>query len=286
MNLRISQNFVHSQKLAQQVIAIAGYTKSDKIIEIGPGRGIFTSEIAGIVTNLIAVEKDKDLAEDLKQRYETTPNVQVAVMDFLDFTLPRYDEYRIFGNIPFNLTSKMLQKIMTAQNAPKDSVLIMQKEAFERYIGKNLISLQYSPWFTFKLLYSFHREDFTPAPAVDSILCRITKKENADIDIKNKDEYLNFISFAYRFANPTLYSSLKKLFTDKQIGVIRKTLKKDIKQSPSVFDYDDWFALFDSFTNFVDYRKKMLVSGSFASLSREQSKISKVYRTRNVFNKW
>src|SRR5579862_7336104 len=112
-----SQNFLRSPQLAAKLVGLANIDTADTVVEIGPGRGIFTEQLAQRAHQVIGVEIDQALASSLRRTFAGRANVQIATADFLEWSLPA-SSYTIFANIPFNRTAEILQRLLRAVNPP------------------------------------------------------------------------------------------------------------------------------------------------------------------------
>src|SRR5436305_10777683 len=103
--------------------------------EIGDGKGIITWRLALRWKQVIAIEKDSRLSALLLQQFADRSNVTIHEGDFLDYCLPR-KPYKVFANIPFNITTAIVTRLTAAQYPPEDAYLTMQKDAAEKFRGK------------------------------------------------------------------------------------------------------------------------------------------------------
>ena len=143
------QNFLKSRKLAAALVADSGIDRDDEVYEIGSGKGIITRELARRAGKVVAVERDPDLAARLKRRFDGEERVEIRCADFLDIPL-RKARYKIFGNIPFNITTAVIDKITSATRPPQDTWLLVQKEAGRRFAGRprtTLFSARHADWY-------------------------------------------------------------------------------------------------------------------------------------------
>ena len=135
MAISDSQNYLHSKRLVNELIAKSNITTSDLVLEIGPGKGIITEELVKCSKKVIAVELDRNLYLGLREKFSNTENLQLVNRDFLQTQLPA-EEYKVFSNIPFNLTAEIIIKLLGASNPPNDMFIIMQYEAALKYSGE------------------------------------------------------------------------------------------------------------------------------------------------------
>ena len=200
-----SQNFLRDPKLVENLVQNSSL-ENDVVIEIGPGKGIITAVLAKHCKRVLAVEADKNLYLELKDKFSSFPNIEIYHQNFLEFSLPKYD-YKVFSNIPFNITADIVRKLFDSENSPVDSYLIMQKEAAEKYGGfksETLFSILHKPWFVFSKVYEFQKNDFSPRPAVDTVLLRIEKLERPLVENRNAEAFRDFVAFGF--------SSMKGLY--------------------------------------------------------------------------
>lgn len=116
-NPKDTQNFITSKNHVKNILKNTNITGQDKIIEIGAGKGHFTRELDLISQSVLAIEIDEKLARISQQKIETSNNSKVLTMDFLQFDFPKNTDYKIFGNIPYNISTDIVWKIAFESNA-------------------------------------------------------------------------------------------------------------------------------------------------------------------------
>ena len=144
-----SQNFLKDPCLVASLLDSCSIEDEDVVYEIGPGKGIITQQLALRYKQVVAIEKDPRLAALLRQQFADRPNVTIYQGDFLHYHLPR-QPYKVFANIPFNITTAIVTRLTTAELPPEDTYLTMQKEAAEMFLGKpheSLRTILLKPWF-------------------------------------------------------------------------------------------------------------------------------------------
>ena len=135
-NLGYSQNFLVNPTLVSELVKRSGIKPDDLVYEIGPGRGIITEQLAKNCQQVIAIEHDKKLFSELIVKFRVLKNIKLISGDFLKFDLPSTGHYKIFANIPFDLTAEIINKLTMASNPPTVSYLIVQEEAARKYAGQ------------------------------------------------------------------------------------------------------------------------------------------------------
>jgi 23S rRNA (adenine-N6)-dimethyltransferase len=261
--MTFSQNFIKSSALVKQLLSASSISPSDLIVEIGPGLGIITQELSTFVREVVAVEKDRDLFADLKNNFSQFPNLKIINQDFLDWSLPQ-KPFKIFANIPFNITAEIVDKILKSQSKPTEIYFIMQLEAAEKYLINQDINTQNSiilaPFYDFEILGDIDRTSFTPKPQVDIVFTKFTLKDEFLFDLPDYQQFRDFVIFGFNQWKSNIFEIYKKIFSYDQFKKINHQLKIN-NLKPSQLSFDQWLKLFDIYTKFVSPDKKRLISG-------------------------
>ena len=280
-NIKDSQNFLHSSALVQRILDMSNITERDIVVEIGPGKGIITELLDKKCKKVIAIEYDKKLYEALKQKKFS--NAQIINEDFLNFNFDLNNKYKIFSNIPFNMTTEIFNKIFENYELIDDFYIIMQKEAAQRYMGdslKTFKSLNFKPIYSSEILYEFNKDDFFPMPNVDIVLVHFHKKEYCDIKNAPVAMYLDMLSYIFNENGATFKEKAKSIFTYEQLKRLSKSIKLDLTAKVSSITYEQWIGIFNCYKQFVPEDKKSHINNSFNKHHKEQNKLEKIYRTR------
>jgi len=281
--LRYSQNFLKSQALVERLINLSSISREDVVYEIGHGKGIITQLLAKREVKVIGIEKDKKLCEALKKKFSGNSKVEIRCGDFLKTRLPEQGKYKVFSNIPFNLTAKIIGKLTSAPNPPEDCYLVVQKEAAEKFTGfpkETQYTLLLKSWFELRIIYHFQRTDFFPVPKVNVVLLRIKKHQEPLVKEKEVSLYRDFIIYGFNQWKPTLKKTFKEVFTYHQWKKLARDLKFALRAIPTELDFNQWLGLFNFFLIEVPENKKQLVLGAEKRLKRQQTRLQKVHRTR------
>jgi 23S rRNA (adenine-N6)-dimethyltransferase len=246
----LAQNFLKDPRLVRRLVRSSSIASGDTVIEIGPGRGIITAELARVAYEVIAVEKDPQLARNLRGRFTAQPNVRVVTCDFLNFTLPSGKDYKIFASIPYNATAAIVRKVLETPTSPSDAYFIMQKEPARKFAGvpaETLFSLLAKPWFEFRILHALRRTDFYPMPEVDSVLINIRRRPRPLIGREGRRAYERFVSYGFGRWKPTLRAAFKGVFTHEQWKRLSRDLHFPLDATPTQLSFDQWLGLFRAF---------------------------------------
>lgn len=278
-----SQNFLRSPEFVSSLIDKTSIDPADTVVEIGPGKGVITRQLAERAKKVIGVEYDSDLAQKLKLSLSSKTNIEIVEADFLRWDLPRYP-YKVFANIPFNMTADMVNKLLVSSNPPESTYLIMQDSAAERFIGapvgpNSQISILLQPFYDMGVVTRIDRRQFEPVPSVNAVLARFDRRNEPLVDPKLGQQYRDFVIYGYNQWQPTILDAFKKVFSGKQTNIISKRFGV-AGLKPLELTVEQWVGLFDSFMEHVPEDKKVIVRGAENRLRSKQKGMKKQHRTR------
>ena len=183
-NKLMGQHFLIDNEVLQKIIASAHIGKQDVVLEVGPGTGILTKELAKKAKEVIAVEKDPLLAETLQKQLaeEKIKNVVLLIKDVLHFNPKEHGlqkgKYKIVANLPYYLSARFLKKFLTDPESPEEMILLLQKEVAERIIARppntTLLSLSVQIYAKPEIICEVSKNSFHPKPKIDSALIKIS----------------------------------------------------------------------------------------------------------------
>ena len=257
----LAQNFLRSSKLVRSLLETSTIEADDVVYEIGPGRGIITAELARIASKVIAIEKDPSLARQLCEKLQDAVNVQIIANDFLRY--PIHDqEYKIFANIPYNMTADIMRKILYTPPTPGEAYLITQKEAAEKFSGKpreTQFSVLAKPLFNIQIIRELRRTDFEPIPHVDSVLLHIKKRCSPLVRREDTFLYRRFVHYGFGRWKKSLKLIFKPIFSYQQWKHLSKDLHFPLDATPSRLTFEQWLGLFECFRQRVPRDKQAYI---------------------------
>ena len=254
----LAQNFIAKSHLAALLIDESSINFKDIVYEIGPGAGRLTIELSKKAKKVIAIEKDHALYAELKRKLSEHSNIIICNGDFLQYRIREFD-YKIFANIPFNITSAIVRKIVDGENPPSEAYLIIQKEAAERYTGTSRttqFSVLINPWFRLKIIKFFKRTDFSPVPNVDIVMLHMAKRARALIQKAEASVYRQFIKYGFKAWKKNLKLSYRKVFTHNQWKRLSHDLAFPFHARPSELHFGQWLGLFELYKKYAHVKKK------------------------------
>ncbi len=180
---RFGQHFLTSSSVINRIVELIDPQPHQTIIEIGPGRGALTVPLAQSGANLIAIEFDRDLIQPLEKKLRDYGNISITQTDFLNYIPPdRPDSFTLVGNLPYNITSPVIEWVAQHRNRVDRAVFMVQQEMAQR-LASQPHSKDWAPIAIFTQLHYHIRncftvkpDAFTPPPKVTSSVIELTAR--------------------------------------------------------------------------------------------------------------
>jgi 23S rRNA (adenine-N6)-dimethyltransferase len=276
-----SQNFLRSPQLVERLLDRSGIGADDLVIEIGPGRGVITERLAARCRQVLAVEQDPVLVEELRIQFAHAPNVALFAGDFLGFPLP-LTTYKVFANIPFNITAAIVGKLTSGTSPPVDTYLAVQREAAARFMGtpqETLAAVLLKPWFEPTVVHRFRPTDFFPRPGGAVVFLRLRRREVPLVASRDAALFGDFAAYAFTAWQPTVREALARILPRRLVADIERAAAVSLACPPSDIPFTTWISLADTFST-VAGERVAVVKGAHERLKRQQRHLQKVHRTR------
>lgn len=256
------QNFLINRDVLDDMIAAADLKKDDIILEVGPGFGVLTLELAQRVKKVIAIEQDKILINALQENLEkeNIKNVEIVEGNILQLPTTHYQllttNYRIVSNLPYQITSRFLRQFLAEENKLQDMTIMVQKEVAERICAKpgdmSLLAASVQFYGQPKIVRNVSKECFWPEPKVDSAILRIVLppslklRRAKEIDEKyffkivrngflhRRQKLVNNLSNAFRLDKKNLELTLKEMGISENARAQELSVEQWIKLSKRI----------------------------------------------------
>lgn len=241
-NKSLGQHWLKNREILNEIAAFAK-GKSETCLEIGPGLGTLTSSLLKQFEKVVAVEFDENLANNLPKSFPGK-NLEVINADFLKFDLSKMPQpYAVAGNIPYYITSPIIEKLLTAENRPEVIVLLIQKEVAERIADsrQTMLSLFVQNRAEVALGPVVKKDEFTPPPKVDSQIIILTPK-----DPEISDEVFSLIKLGFIAPRKKLVANLAHLKPKAEILAAFEKLSISPDARPADLSLADWDKLANS----------------------------------------
>ena len=208
----LGQHWLKDPEILADIAEAAELTSDDVVLEIGPGLGTLTSRLLARANSVTAVEFDADLARKLPGQF---PGKKLTVVnqDILQFDLSQLPKnYKVVANVPYYITSKIVEKLMTAGNKPSIAVLLVQKEVAERIAAEagnmSILSVSVQIFAEAELDIEVPRQFFTPPPKVDSQVVILRTRNNPLITPEDQRDFFRIVKAGFSAKRKKLRSSL------------------------------------------------------------------------------
>ena len=232
-----SQNFLRSPRLVESLVSRSNLTPNDTVYDLGAGSGVISSVLAKHVARVVAVEYDERLMETLHHNLEKYPNVTIRQANIVTMPLPR-TPYKVFANIPFHLSSQIVQRFINSPTSPEAAYLIVQRQFGRKLIATDtthftsqlgmIIGAEYKA----RIIKSHNRTDFWPHPAVDTVCLELVKRKQSLVPKTRLRAYKQFTTDC--FNDPKVLSKMPLEVIGQKSGA-----------SPSRLSLDQWTILFE-----------------------------------------
>jgi len=249
----LGQNFLTDESIAKKIVESANISKTDNVLEIGPGKGILTEYLAGSNARILAIEIDQRLIESLKKNFE---NIEIIEGDILKINIPElieennFQNYKVVANLPYYITSKIIRLFLETKYPPSEMIFMVQKEVGERIIAQDekesILSISVKFYADPEILFEVPRENFEPVPKVDSVVIKIKRKNKIpDVDIK---KFFSLVKAGFSAKRKMLNNNLINLgYSKTELLEILKKAGLEPTVRAEKLRVVDWVKIFDNF---------------------------------------
>ena len=245
----LGQNWLRDRAMLEAIADEADLSISDTVLEIGPGLGTLTSELLRRAGNVVAVELDSERAVKLPDQFPGK-NLTVINEDILSYDLERLPTgYKVVANVPYYITSKIIEKLTTASNRPSVIVILVQKEVAERIVahlgGMSILAISAQIFAKTRLGIEIPRQFFTPVPKVDSQVVVLEMRDKPLVLEKDQKAFFRVVKAGFANKRKKLRSSMSA-----GLAISKSDAEKLLRQAgidPDLraedLSIDDWIRL-------------------------------------------
>ncbi len=208
----LGQHWLKDPEILAEIAAAAELAADDVVLEIGPGLGTLTSRLLARASAVTAVELDGDLARKLPGQFPGK-NLTVIHEDILQFDLNQLPRgYKVVANVPYYITSKIVEKLMTAEHKPRLAVLLVQKEVAQRIAAEpgemSILAMSAQIFAEAELDIEVPRQFFTPPPKVDSRVVVLRTRAEPLVAPQDQKDFFRIVKAGFSAKRKKLRSSL------------------------------------------------------------------------------
>lgn len=250
----LGQHFLIDKKVLDKIIEEAKLTKTDKVVEIGPGIGTLTTQLCQNAGEVLAIEQDRGLAEVLKKICPFR-NLKIKIDNAL-FVIPDifYQNYKVVANLPYSIVSPTIRLFLTSHNKPEMMVLLVQKEVAQRLVAKpgdsarGILTVILEFFATSSIVETVPKEAFFPIPQVESAILKIVLDKKPPKEIEEK-AFIRLIKIGFGQKRRQIHNSLSsglRLDTEK-IGKILKKSEISPQLRAEDLTLEQWLEIYKNF---------------------------------------
>ena len=236
---RFGQNFLIDDQIINRIVSTISPKKSDDIVEIGPGKGALTFPLLEHLDKLSVIEIDRDLISFLKSKKQDKLTIYEADALKFDYGLIS-NNLRIVGNLPYNISSPLLFRLLSSKNQIIDMTFMLQKEVVDRIVARHgsktygRISVMMQAFFEVESMFTVPKESFDPQPKIESAILYLKTRTNPLTENTKLLEKIVKISFSQR--RKTLKNCLKSILSQEQTKI-------DLSQRAEMLSVENFITL-------------------------------------------
>jgi len=251
----LGQHFLIDEGVLSTIVEAAELSSRDTVIEVGPGLGILTGQLARHAGNVIAVELDAELASLLQRRLASLSNLRVINADILKVKLSQLlggkSKYKVVANLPYYITSPVLRYFVEASPKPSLMVMMVQKEVGEAIVagpGKmSLLAVSLQVYSQIRIISYVPSRCFYPQPKVDSVILRFDVLPEPAVKVADMNGFFEVVKSGFSSPRKQLHNSLAHGLGMKPAEVAPFLNQADIdpKRRAETLSLEEWAKLYE-----------------------------------------
>ena len=212
MSRRLGQHFLTRQSVLENIALAACPDGCDTVVEIGPGKGALTTHLLQRATRVIAIEIDPVLVQYLRSKFRAENRLQIVEGDVLKTDLRQWGPVTVVGNLPYYITSPIIERVLSLRPLLLSAVFLVQKEVGQRLTASpgtrdyGYLSIQTQLLSTPEMLLGVPAAAFHPPPKVESAVVRLLPR--AELSVPDVGGFLRFAGMCFRQKRKTLRNNL------------------------------------------------------------------------------
>lgn len=249
----LGQHFLIDDAVLKDILTAAELSPADTVLEIGPGLGVLTRELAGRVGRVVAVELDDNLAAALKKEMEPYGNVTVINESILKLEpaslVGGHSGYKVVANLPYYITAVALRHLLEASQPPALIVVMVQKEVAEAIaaaLGKlSLLAVSIQFYGHPQIVGYAPASAFYPAPKVDSAILKIVLNQSPVVAVPDREGFFNLVRAGFSAPRKQLAGSLANGLgvSKEQAAALLAKAAIDARRRAETLSLEEWAGL-------------------------------------------
>jgi 16S rRNA (adenine1518-N6/adenine1519-N6)-dimethyltransferase len=248
----LGQHFLNSPKIIADIVSAGKVTKTDLVVEIGPGEGVLTGALLETGAQTIVIEKDDRLIPFLEEKFSkeiSSGQLKVIHQDILNYDLGEITKisYKIIANIPYYITGQIIRMFLETDRQPESMTLLVQKEVAERIVARDgkesLLSLSVKIYGEPRIVRAVGRGAFNPQPNVDSAVLNIEKISKKKLGGVDEKLFFSVLHAGFAHKRKQLLPNLSSLYKKEDLLKIFEVCKIDPKSRAEDVGLETWVKL-------------------------------------------
>lgn len=248
----LGQHFLNSPKIIADIVSAGKVTKTDLVVEIGPGEGVLTRELLKTGAETIVIEKDDRLIPFLEEKFSkeiSSDQLKIIHQDVLNYDLRKNIKkpYKIIANIPYYITGQIIRMFLQTTQQPESMILLVQKEVAERIVARDgkesLLSLSVKIYGEPKIVRNVGRGAFNPQPNVDSAVLSIENISKKRLKGVDEELFFNILHAGFAHKRKQLLPNLSILYKKEELLRVFESCKIDLKSRAEDINLETWVKL-------------------------------------------
>jgi len=235
----LGQNFLVDRNIIAKIISSADIQSGEAVLEIGPGRGALTGQLAERAGRLVLIEFDHALAAWHRDQFKDNERVSVIDGDVLKVDLAEIlshdpGKWTVVANLPYNISTEVLFRLNKVHDRLSQMTLMLQKEVGDRLSSPpdcsayGVTTVLLGLWFDIRMEFVVPPESFHPPPKIDSAILTFTALESARTDVGDEDIFRDVVKSAFSMRRKTLANCLKSAECTKNVDIAQLLKMCDI----------------------------------------------------------
>jgi 16S rRNA (adenine1518-N6/adenine1519-N6)-dimethyltransferase len=255
---RFGQNFLTDQRIIHRIVAALEPAATETIVEIGPGRGALTAPLLERAGSLVAIEFDRNLIPLLAEKFSAKSNFKLIqsdalVTDICDAIRPE-TQTRVVANLPYNVATAILQRLIEQRHCLTELVLMLQKEVVERITAgpgsaeRGYLSVYVQAYCETEKLFDVAPSSFRPAPKVWSSVIRLRLRRQLAAAVKDEELLWRVVSAGFAQRRKTILNNLRNAPSPLQeivqgnggASIVLCQAEVDLQRRAETLTLDEW----------------------------------------------
>ncbi len=251
---KLGQVFLVDRNIVSKMIRLAGIKEDDWVVEVGPGHGILTEALLETGANVISFEIDRKLAQELRDKFKLLLNDRFfliegdylksdveAVLKNLNVTAAHF-----MSNIPYYITTPILDKLVRERGLYKSIHLTVQKEVAERIVARSSsgeygsLTIYLNYYFEPHLRFYISRTCFRPVPKVNSAFLQLIPREQAPVDVADEKLFFRIMRGSFSMRRKKLKTVLRSMFGNMDWEALEKLSGIDLNRRGETLSIEEF----------------------------------------------